>query len=176
MLVIKKANFEQQPCYCCTSQEHNVCDKNSSVVYDLHHRVPDGDHQISCRVMVPRCKHCAEKMAPAVNIALVLAILATVLTMVAGILGKGVGTGIFMGLLVGVVSFFLLSYVVNLAFQQVYKQNVEEYEVVRVLMKTYGWQTAEVKKGEKDPSFTPFTIDAMVADLQNNWGCEVTTT
>lgn len=173
MLVIRKQNFESQPCYCCTGMKANQNDPQYAVVYQLYHKLPDSTKHIPCQVVVPRCKHCADKMKPVRTFAFAGVGIATIGTFMCNF-GENGGFWwpLIAAIFVGGVSFFVLSYILNFAFSIVYNQMESEYDIIAVLKNYYGWQTDEPKQGESDGSFTDNKINKMLTDLVENYGCE----
>lgn len=174
MLTILKENFESQTCYCCSGLKANYADPNSSVQVVLYHRLPDDKQHLRAKVIIPRCKECAKKMAPVGNILLVTTILAVVFGFVFGMSDSGILYSLFISVVWGVVTLGFLATVLDYAFKFVYRQDESNYEIVQVMKSQYGWQTSEPKQGESDFSFTDTVLNNMLNVLQTQHNCVIT--
>jgi len=175
MLVIRKQNFDSQPCYCCTGKRTNTSDPNYATTYVLYHKLPDSLHHLEARVIVPRCKYCAQKMLPIFY----FAIGASTIAAIGGFLYTFCDHGIILSLLTAVfwggIGFVACLKILGYAFGIVYNQSESDYQIVNVLKMKFGWQTTQPKQGEKDEFFSDFALKNMLDRLENEYGCEIGT-
>lgn len=172
MLTIRKQNFEEQQCYCCTGTKANFCDPNSSVTYRLTHRLPNPKMHLQAQVIVPRCKHCADKMKPMIPISIIGGLVCGIGGFLYTICAHGVMLSLLIGVVWAVAGAIGMFMILSIAFSVVYNQRESDYEIVNVLRNKYGWSTDEPKEGETDYSFTDSRINGMLEDLVVNYGCE----
>lgn len=172
MLTIRKQNFESQPCYCCDGVKANYSDPRYAVVYTLYHKLPDDSIHMQAQVVVPRCKHCAEKLKPIKLLSAIGAIIGAAAGFFYTYSTNGVGVSCFVAVLWAIGSFIALGYILNMAFANVYQQTGSNYDIVNVMTDQYGWQWGQPQKGDSDVSFTDARMNEMLNDLATNYHCE----
>lgn len=179
MLIIRKKNFESQKCYCCLGEKANASDLDSSVAYNLYHKTPDKTRHIPVQVIIPRCKCCEENMDPIMSIStkftgiIVIGILFVLICHTPAHLGfMEILMFLVLSLLCGVFVWIWMTIIIGISFNIVYKQNEKGYEIVKVLLKKYGWQTTAPKMGDKDVAFTDRKLKKMCEDLAMKHNCE----
>lgn len=172
MLTIRKQNFESQPCYCCDGVKANYSDPQYAVTYQLYHLLPDSKRHLPARVVVPRCKYCAEKMSPILPLSIGIAIIAAIGGFFFVFSDSGIVWSLVCAVIWTVAGFFGAIIILNYAFSIVYNQMESSYEIVEVLKNEFGWQTDEPKEGDYDSTFDDNAINNMLNKLVTEYGCE----
>lgn len=171
MLTIRKQNFDSQLCYCCVGHKANIVDSKSSVTCQLYHQLPNGS--ISARIIVPRCRHCADKMNPIFPIGIVGGIMGGIGSFFYIFSTNGVLFSLLGGLFWAVLIAFILVVVMTYSFSFVYKQDSTDYEIAKILRSQYGWQTEPSKESDKNaPVTTELRVNQMLQTLVEDHGCE----
>ena len=176
MLTIRKANFENEPCFCCTGTKKYLNNPQYCHQQVLYHKLPDEKKHIQALIVIPKCEHCASKTSPATFIAIILSLT----SLVASFFWMYSTNGWFLSLRGSLIhcffAFSIFLSILGYVFNFVYRQLDSNYEIVRVMIAKYGWQTNMPKEGQKDFGFTEEYFTNMLDDLVNIYGCEISDT
>ena len=165
---IRQRNFESAVCPFCKGGANNVVDPALVYTVRLHHftypQILDVD--------IPRCRSCAGKLLP-------IKLFCTIASIVGGIAGFMffVNVDLLLALLMLALMalvMWLLPYIfLTWAFKVVYGQSVLVYDVVRIMVKEYGW-TLDVPE-DIDYSNAPSNelFGAMMNEMLKKCDCEI---
>jgi len=172
MLTIRKRNFESEECFCCTGLKKYKNDPESAIVYQLYHKLPGGEEYLPARVIVPRCKHCADKMKPIRTLTIITAVIGAIAGLLYCMSSHGLLISIVGSIVWGVVLYFTMPILYHFAFNIVYNQMCSNYNIISIMEYEYGWQTSEPKNGDSDDSFTEVRMNQMLQKLSEQYDCE----
>lgn len=173
MLIIRKQNFANEPCFFCRGNKVFVNDPQYAVQYQLYHKLPVETHYLSAKVIIPRCKCCANKIKPVRLISLIIAVLGVM----SGFLYT-IGSHVFVislicGFIWGGITYIVVWLFLDFVFRIVYNQIGGDYQIVKVLKQKYGWQMNKPSKGSSDLSFTYHIEEKMFHQLREDYGCDI---
>jgi hypothetical protein len=172
MLFIRKQNFENEPCFCCTGQKTYDNDPDCAIAYQLYHKLPGGTQYLPAKVIIPRCQHCANKVRPVRLISLITAVIGVMSGFLYTFCCHGFWISLLCGAVWGGISYYAALVLFNFAFSIVYHQMGGDYQIVKILKRDYGWQITEPKRGQSDDSFTDLRQAEMFQQLSERYGCE----
>lgn len=176
MLTIRKANFDNEPCFCCTGTKKYLNNPKHCCTHSLYHKLPTKNTYMQAWVIVPKCEHCASKTFPVLTISIILSLTSLVASYFWMYSTNGWFISLIGALVHFVIAFVLYLGILSYAFDFVYKQQTSNYELVRIMTEEYGWIHSRPSENQTDPSFTEERFNNMLDDLVNIYGCELSDT
>lgn len=165
---IRQRNFESALCPFCRGGAKNMIDPSLGYTVRLHHftytQILDVD--------IPRCRSCAGKL-------LSIKQFCTIASIAGGIAGfmflvnVDLLLALLMLALMAVVMWLFTYMLLTWAFKVVYRQSLLVYDVVRIMIKEYGWTLVVPDEIDYSNAPTDEQFMAMLNEMLKKCDCEI---